>query len=150
MQHSFNYIEHRLSGRQWEPTSFIFLSPDLSEKLGLLFPPFEPPLVTSTHSPFWGFLLLCFCLMKPSYISGDQCYLPLSLFQTVVTHTENQAKAKAHLLHLHLTYRMRDLWLKPVRLSQLSILIEVPKLHLILSVLSPPAEQPPPLLCSYK
>lgn len=82
--------------------------------------------------------------MKPSHISGDQCYLPLSLFQTVVTHTKNQAKAKAHLLHLHLAYRMRDLWLKPVRLSQLFILIEVPKLPLIPSVLSPPAEQPPP------
>lgn len=150
MRHSFNYIEHRLSGRQQEPSSFIFLSPDLSEKLALLFPPFEPSLVASTHSLFWRFLLLCFYLMKPSHISGDQCYLPLRLFQTVVTHTENRVKAKAHLLHLHLTYRMRGLWLKPVRLSQLFILIEVLKLPLIPSVLFPPAEQPSRLLCSYK
>lgn len=69
-----------LSGRQQESSRFVYLSSDLNEKLGLSFPPFELSLAVSNGLPFQRFLLVCFCLTKPSHFSGDHYYLLSQLF----------------------------------------------------------------------
>lgn len=67
----------------WKVARIIWVSLPLfwsQWKVRLSFPPFEPSLVASTCPPFQRFLLLCFCLMKPSHFSGDHCYLLSHLF----------------------------------------------------------------------